>query len=183
MSTHNTREGIEEVTHKVLANMELVLMKKLDGSDIAEIWEILKPTIEHIVHQELQKARHDWLREEIVKLEGMLSRWVAAYMPADEGKDPSKWGFKTEKEAWDFIEKRLTPCPLDPRDKSGEPCDSCIAEWMVYQIPEVDQALQTIIDRYQSELDQDTELLNSVKEDWDKQAKNAMNGLDQDVSK
>ena len=34
-----------------------------------------------------------------------------------------------------------------------------------------------------SELDQDTELLNSVKEDWDKQAKNAMNGLDQDVSK
>ena len=34
-----------------------------------------------------------------------------------------------------------------------------------------------------SELDQDNELLNSVKEDWDKQAKNAMNGLDQDVSK
>ena len=36
---------------------------------------------------------------------------------------------------------------------------------------------------HHSELDQDTELLNSVKEDWDKQAKNAMNGLDQDVSK
>jgi hypothetical protein len=105
MSTHNTREGIEEVTHKVLANMELVLMKKLDGSDIAEIWEILKPTIEHIVHQELQKARHDWLREEIVKLEGM----------------------KKSRLNVNFIE------------------DSYIYEY--------NQALQTIIDRSQSELE------------------------------
>ena len=31
--------------------------------------EIIK-FIDELIHQELQKARHDWLREEIVKLEG-----------------------------------------------------------------------------------------------------------------
>lgn len=33
--------------------------------------EKLVAEIKNKVHQELQKVRHDWLREEIVKLEGM----------------------------------------------------------------------------------------------------------------
>lgn len=31
--------------------------------------EVLTPRLEKLLHQELQKARHDWLREEIVRLE------------------------------------------------------------------------------------------------------------------
>ena len=63
--------------------------------------------IEETHHQELQKARHDWLREEIVKLKGMKGM------------------------------------------RSGN------KNSMYYQSGH-SSALQTIIDRYQSELDQPT---------------------------
>jgi len=45
------------------------LSEKEKESDRKQVY----PYIEHFatLHQELQKARHDWLREEIVKLEGM----------------------------------------------------------------------------------------------------------------
>jgi uncharacterized protein YydD (DUF2326 family) len=33
--------------------------------------EYTKNELKEFIHQELQKARHDWLQEEIVKLEGM----------------------------------------------------------------------------------------------------------------
>lgn len=103
-----------EVTHKILGNIELILIeKRLDGSDIADIWETLKPTIEHTIHQELRKARHDWLREEIVKLEGMKI------------------------------------VPALGRTKNGKVVDFTTE----YDLGK-NNALQTIIDRYLSELDQ-----------------------------
>jgi hypothetical protein len=40
----------QEITHKILANLELVLMdKSIDGSDVADIWERFKPTLEIIL--------------------------------------------------------------------------------------------------------------------------------------
>lgn len=62
---------------------------------------------QELLHQELQKARHDWLREEIVKLKGM-KREEFENLPAEDWSEHI--GFN--------------------------------------------QALQTIIDRYLSELDQ-----------------------------
>lgn len=113
-----------------------------------EIDEFMVGWLRTTLHHQLQKARQDWLREEIVKLEGMKQ-----------------------------------PTIIQPEYGNDNPNYSRIADTMVMKAHIHNQALQTIIDRYHSELDQDTELLNSVKEDWDKQAKNAMNGLDQDVSK
>lgn len=109
MSTHNTRETINE-TEKILWCVERMLdgtyksaeHKKLD------VLNYLKRTLETF-HQELQKARHDWLREEIVKLEGMK-----------------------------VIENKNAPI--------GFYTAQCA----------INITLQTIIDRYQSELDQPT---------------------------
>jgi len=69
----------------------------------------LKADLKSTHHQQLQKARHDWLREEIVKLEGMK----------EDGETPLGTQELHETE-------------------------------LAYN-----QALQTIIDRYRSELDQD----------------------------
>ena len=66
-------------------------------------------------HQELQKARTDWLREEIVRLEGM------------KRPHPSEDEFRA--------------LPIIEMYKQG-------------QAVSFNTALQTIIDRYQSELDQ-----------------------------
>ena len=63
MTTTPTERSVE-VTHKILGNIELILIeKRLDGSDIADIWERLNPTIEHTLHQELQKARAEMLHK------------------------------------------------------------------------------------------------------------------------
>lgn len=89
--------------------------------------------------QELQKARHDWLREEIVKLEGIQTHFV----PAD-----SEW---FGKEDYSEGEYKLVPakdpskvmyCLTCERFLHEEGCNCGTV------------ALQTIIDRYQSELDQ-----------------------------
>ena len=76
MTSPNSREGIEEIVTKMLAIGWDSKMKKHDGTSIvvsftkAELCELLL-NLQEQHHQELQKARHDWLREEIVKLEGM----------------------------------------------------------------------------------------------------------------
>lgn len=72
---------------------------------------------------ELEKARHDWLRDEIVKLEGMKIGNTSHTLHCIKGKAETH-----------------THCIMSPseRDKTH------------------DQALQTIIDRYQSELEQPT---------------------------
>ena len=75
-----------------------------DNSRIANVLE----AVEKILHHQLQKARHDWRREEIVKLKKMEK---SSYFPSHESTDHSLIAYN--------------------------------------------QALQTIIDRYQSELDQD----------------------------
>ena len=67
------------------------------------------------LHQELQKARHDWLREEIVKLEGVK-----------------------------MANEHSSECLHNEAPEYCD-CDNYI-KW--------NKALQTIIDRYQSELDQ-----------------------------
>lgn len=54
-----TQDKRVEITHRILANMELLLINKIDGSDIASVWETLKPTIEHILtqyHQDISTA-------------------------------------------------------------------------------------------------------------------------------
>lgn len=80
-----------------------------DGIELAKSWFRKQITgIHQSHHQELQKARHDWLREEIVKLEGMK-------VCTDAGRaDPGYYHCENTR----------------------------------------DGTLQTIIDRYQSELDQ-----------------------------
>ncbi len=40
----------QEITHEILGNLELVLIdKSIDGSDVADIWERFKPTLEIIL--------------------------------------------------------------------------------------------------------------------------------------
>ena len=123
--THNTRERIEEIVEK----FDVMMHTGYHG----DIKQWLRTTL----HQELQKARQDWLREEIVRLEGMKNTVSALDL---EGNDIGE----LQKEAFNH-------------------------------------ALQTIIDRYHSELDQDNQLLNKVISEWDTQAKNLMNGLDQNT--
>lgn len=72
------------------------------------------------IHQELQKARHDWLREEIVKL-------------------------GAEKEQDECIGEERKNCPWCGRNMY---CRNRVEEIAH------NETLQTIIDRYQSELDQ-----------------------------
>lgn len=102
MTTHNTKEGITDISHFVAMKS-----KFLDE----ENWvRYIVDSLAQTYHQELQKDRETWLREEIVKLKGMK-------------KDEVKW----------------------KKDK--------------YDVKSVDavlynRAVQTIIDRYQSELDQ-----------------------------
>lgn len=78
------------------------------GGNFSPVHESVKHWLRTTLHQELQKVRHDWLREEIVKLEE---------------------------------EQRKHNCP--PDDGNDYDHGAYVA-------------LQTIIDRYQSELDQPT---------------------------
>ncbi len=115
-TTHNTREGIDErqirsdwqeFWYKESKNTEQsYLTPDTHGIVIDYLKELYKSH-----HQELQKARQDWLREEIVKLEGMKRDCCAGIGPCDE---------------------------------------ICRAT------NEGNHIIQTIIDRYQSELDQPT---------------------------
>ena len=75
------------------------------------------------LHHQLQKARQDWLREEIVRLE----------------------------------ETKLDTGVIDCGRPGGEACPGCATCGMQEQCvcETYNEALQTIIDRYHSELDQD----------------------------
>ena len=111
MSTHNTREEIEEIVDDFITRFSVNIADVKTTKELAKYWirkTLLKLNETH--HQELQKARHDWLREEIVKL-------------YEAKKDLSKIEFPSEEYARAY---------------------------------EKNKALQTIIDRYQSELDQPT---------------------------
>jgi hypothetical protein len=60
MSTHNTREWEERFDERFIPNDGYIPTYIENGNDLKEF-----------IHQELQKARHDWLQEEIVKLNVM----------------------------------------------------------------------------------------------------------------
>ena len=108
----------------------------------AELNEARRVDLEHIIDHQLQKARHDWLREEIVRLEGMKNIV----------------GSQTEISSNESLVKMVK----NVIELKGE---------MAYN-----QALQTIIDRYHSELDQPT------RDDWneDMEHSHGLNELDQD---
>ena len=99
-------------------------------------------TATDFIHHQLQKARHDWLREEIVRLEGMKNIV----------------GSQTEISSNESLVKMVK----NVIELKGE---------MAYN-----QALQTIIDRYHSELDQPT------RDDWNENMEHShgLNELDQD---
>ena len=99
--THNTREGIEDWKEEFWYKVAEWNSASPEDIDIYanQIEMLIEYHMKERVHQELQKARQDWLREEIVKLEGM------------DAHEPNRGIYRNE-------------------------------------------ALQTIIDRYQSELDQ-----------------------------
>ena len=127
----NTREWEQEFDARFMRDGELLISSDEidDASDIKTF-----------IHHQLQKARQDWLREEIVWLEGM----------------------KKEKE---FVEKEW----------KNEDCSGTTGRWEDYT--EHNQALQTIIDRYHSELDQGKKYTMGV--DF---AKRDHSELDQDVT-
>ena len=113
--THNTREERIDVA---IANLVF------SGLSIAQMEKIPKWLLENInnnktefnqfLHHQLQKAQQDWLREEIVRLEGMKK--PTSFTGSENAQIESVF-FKHEKG--------------------------------------YNQALQTIIDRYHSEIDQD----------------------------
>ena len=139
-------KSAKDVANQIMRDFEVTVEYDATQWNGMLVWEAGDAdTVYNILTNTLTQDRQAFEEAIVGELEGMRGKWIAAYMPADSGKDPSKWGFNTEKEAWSWIEARLTPCPLDPKDTSGKPCDSCMAEWMVYQIPEVDQALDQAI--------------------------------------
>ncbi len=66
MTPEPERERIEEIVQ--IFQHEYGQYTSLEALSIASDW------LRNTLHQELQKVRHDWLREEIVKLEGMKNR-------------------------------------------------------------------------------------------------------------
>jgi len=64
-STHHTEvEGlVAESTHEILANMELLLVARVDPVAIATVWETLKPIIEDIVTTHGAKERGEGFNE------------------------------------------------------------------------------------------------------------------------
>jgi hypothetical protein len=75
MTTPNSRKGIDELDN--LANIYGWHHEKCAGHShfpscpVVKLRRILVAEKETL-HQELQKARHDWLREEIVRLSSMV---------------------------------------------------------------------------------------------------------------
>jgi hypothetical protein len=61
-------EKWERITWYVLSNVQTGRMSLVDAQ---ETLDLCRKDELKTLHQELQKARQDWLREEIVKLEGM----------------------------------------------------------------------------------------------------------------
>ena len=121
---HNTREVEEIVAQLLLRTYDRCFVRGRVPpevvSSIAHYDLFLKEELTNLLHHQLQKARQDWLREEIVRLEGMKNIV----------------GSQTEISSNESLVKMVK----NVMELKGE---------MAYN-----QALQTIIDRYQSELDQ-----------------------------
>lgn len=119
--THYTKE-VEGMMNKFLdaeikwVDIDNGLGKYMLASQVIEQAHKVFTEYQESLHHQLQKARYDWLREEIVKLEGM----------------------KVENEHNSECLHNKVPEYCD--------CDNYI-KW--------NQALQTIIDYYQAELNQD----------------------------
>lgn len=137
MSHTNNKEGaIEERIEQELHNYGAWLLNNPNAEPLerrAEKNNRAKTLAQEVFHQELQKARQDWLREEIVKLE-------------DE---------KVTNQAKTY----------DGNDLESA-CDAytcAFLEWgeVVRYEHGHDHAIQTIIDRYQSDLDQLTTKTNT----------------------
>jgi hypothetical protein len=55
--------------------------------------------------------------------------WEATYMPSTSQPDPSKGGFKTREEAWDYASQFFcSDCKKYHDEGEGTPCD---AEWII----------------------------------------------------
>lgn len=106
MNQNNSRDGWKlKIRDWWYSAQEFLIIKD------AELNETRRVDLEHIVYQELQKVRKDWLREEINKLRGWQMK-----VPTLERHWQSQLNYENAKTH--------------------------------------NQALQTIIDHYQSELDQ-----------------------------
>ena len=104
--THNTRDKLDEIVLDF--NQKFYYEHQQRG--LTRLRDDVVGWLRTTLHHQLQKARQDWLREEIVKLEGMKSLVAySSYSTTGQAREAEK----------------------------------------------VDQALQTIIDRYLAELDQD----------------------------
>ena len=143
MNQNNSR--IEEIVEDFITRFSVNIADIKTTKELAKYW-IRKTLLElnETHHQQLQKARHDWLREEIVRLEGMKNIV----------------GSQTEISSNESLVKMVK----NVIELKGE---------MAYN-----QALQTIIDRYHSELDQPT------RDDWneDMEHSHGLNELDQPIS-
>ena len=139
-TTQEPQKGTMEETHewwlsKFVKGLPTIVTPSITGEPE------LHPDFIEALHHQLQKARTDWLREEIVRLEGMKTSFV----PADSvwfGKDDYSEG-----------EYKLVPskdpskamyCLTCERFLPEEGCNCGTVE------------LQTIIDRYNEELNQPT---------------------------
>jgi len=81
--------------------------------------------------QEIERNKQ--IAEMLREMVGEDNKWEAVYLPADdEDDDDEQFLFKTEKEADEFLDKRLFNCPIHTGNKGKERCPSCDAEWGVY---------------------------------------------------
>lgn len=111
--------------------------------DCNDLVVILAGRLQTALHQQLQKARQDWLREEIVRLEGMDE-----YIAVKDNDSHRYQILRSKKDEWDAF------CEIPEYDERSWD----VPEWAerIDGMP-VKSFKQTIIDRYQSELDQDKE--------------------------
>ena len=60
--------------------------------------------------------------------------YEALYLPHTDSADPTKGGFKTQEEAWEYVEsQRCDMCLKEIEEYGDEALISCDAEWGVYE--------------------------------------------------
>lgn len=70
---------------------------------------------------------------------GDTSMWTAAYLPSSQNENPSKDGFATEDEAWEYVFSQMcTGCQAertaslaDPLNEEISAWPACSCEWLV----------------------------------------------------
>lgn len=73
--THNTRE-VDEILQDFESRYSYLYQGTVyenGGSNFSAVHESVKHWLRTTLHQQLQKARQDWLRSKIEKLEGMIN--------------------------------------------------------------------------------------------------------------